>query len=73
MQAPLRLGFDDALRARIECSICQPDADAGPSADTFDQTAWIIYVILQRVRRELNRIDREILLSRNIFHGFYKV
>ncbi|CAF1101262.1 unnamed protein product [Rotaria sordida] len=48
LQAPLRLGFDDAIRARIECSICQPDMDAGPSSDTFDQTAWIVYVILQR-------------------------
>ena len=51
LQAPLKLGFDDAIRARIECSICQPDINAGPSADTFDQTAWIVYVILQRVRR----------------------
>ena len=49
LQAPARLGFDDAIRARIECSICQQDADAGPSADTFDQTAWITYNILQRV------------------------
>jgi transcription initiation factor IIE alpha subunit len=49
LQASTRLGFDDAIRARIECSICQPDVDAGPSADTFDQTAWIVYVILQRV------------------------
>jgi hypothetical protein len=48
------LGFDDAIRARIECSICQPDTDAGPSGDTFDQTAWIVYVILQRVSRKLN-------------------
>ncbi|UJR15575.1 hypothetical protein I4U23_002513 [Adineta vaga] len=48
LQAPKRLGFDDAIRARIECSICQPDVDAGPSGDTFDQTAWIIYIILQR-------------------------
>jgi len=48
LQAPSRIGFDDAIRARIECSICQPDLDAGPSADTFDQTAWIIYQILQR-------------------------
>ncbi|CAF0810289.1 unnamed protein product [Adineta ricciae] len=48
LQASSRLGFDDAIRARIECSICQPDMDAGPSSDTFDQTAWIIYAILQR-------------------------
>ncbi|CAF3042960.1 unnamed protein product [Rotaria sp. Silwood2] len=48
LQASSRLGFDDAIRARIECSICQPDTDAGPSSDTFDQTAWIVYVILQR-------------------------
>lgn len=48
LQAPLKLGFDDAIRARIECSICQPDIEAGPSADTFDQAAWIVYVILQR-------------------------
>ncbi|CAF3550726.1 unnamed protein product [Rotaria socialis] len=48
LQARSRLGFDDAIRARIECSICQPDIDAGPSNDTFDQAAWIVYVILQR-------------------------
>lgn len=53
LQAPSRLGFDDAIRARIECSICQPDIDAGPSGDAFDQAAWIIYVILQRVRRNI--------------------
>ncbi|CAF0993133.1 unnamed protein product [Adineta steineri] len=48
LQASARLGFDDAIRARVECSICQPEIDAGPSSDTFDQTAWIVYVILQR-------------------------
>ncbi len=49
LQAPYRLGFDDVIRARIECSICQPDINAGPSIDTFDQAAWIVYIILQRV------------------------
>ncbi len=49
LQAPSRLGFDDAIRARIECNICQPDIDAGPSIDTFDQAAWIVYIILQCV------------------------
>jgi len=53
LQAPLRLGFDDAIRSRIECSICQPDINAGPSVDTFDQTAWIVYIILQRVRLKI--------------------
>ncbi|CAF1286197.1 unnamed protein product, partial [Didymodactylos carnosus] len=48
LQAPNRLGFDDAIRARIECSICQQDMNAGPSLDTFDQTAWIVYSILSR-------------------------
>jgi len=77
LQAPLKLGFDDAIRARIECSMCQPDIDAGPSADTFDQTAWIVYVILQRVRRKLKKknfcVMRKIFLFRNIFLDFYKV
>jgi len=53
LQAPLRLGFDDSIRAKIECSICQPDIDAGPSVDTFDQAAWIVYIILQRVNLKL--------------------
>jgi hypothetical protein len=53
LQAPSRLGFDDAIRAKIECSICQPDIDAGPSVDTFDQVAWIVYIILQRVSLKL--------------------
>ncbi|CAF0779941.1 unnamed protein product [Adineta steineri] len=48
LQAPLRLGFDDVIRAKIECSICQPDLNAGPSIDTFDQASWIVYIILQR-------------------------
>ena len=73
----MKLGFDDAIRARIECSICQPDVDAGPSADTFDQTAWIIYVILQRVKlkfliREKNNQIKS-MIFRNIFLDFYKV
>jgi hypothetical protein len=75
LQAPLKLGFDDAIRARIECSICQPDTDAGPSADTFDQTAWIVYTILQRVRRELKGkigVERKDLF-RNIYLHFCKV
>ncbi len=49
MQAPSSLGFDDAIRTKIECSICQPDINEGPSVDTFDQAAWIVYIILQRV------------------------
>ncbi|CAF0802152.1 unnamed protein product, partial [Didymodactylos carnosus] len=48
LQARNRLGFDDAIRARIECSICQQDVNSGPSADTFDQTAWIVYNILNQ-------------------------
>ncbi|UJR31091.1 hypothetical protein I4U23_018599 [Adineta vaga] len=50
MQAPYHLGFDDAIRTKIECSICQPDLNIGPSIDTFDQAVWMIYTILQRVQ-----------------------
>ena len=50
MQAPTRLGFDDAIRTKIECIICQPDRTIGPLVDTFDQAVWMIYTILQRVR-----------------------
>ncbi|CAF1442843.1 unnamed protein product [Adineta steineri] len=32
----------------IECSICQPHLNAGPSIDTFDQVSWIVYIKLQR-------------------------
>ena len=75
MQAPSRLGFDDAIRASIECSICQPDANAGPLPDTFDQTAWIIYVIIQRVREKLYKTNELIdgFFIRNIFLVFYKI
>lgn len=62
----MKLGFDDAIRARIECSICQPDVNAGPSPDTFDQTAWIVYVILQRVRK-LGRTKSMKRISLGIF------
>ncbi|CAF1142618.1 unnamed protein product [Adineta ricciae] len=48
MQAPARLGFDDAIRTKIECSICQPDRTIGPLVDTFDQAVWMIYTILQQ-------------------------
>jgi hypothetical protein len=72
LQAPLKLGFDDAIRARIECSICQPDIDAGPSADTFDQTAWIVYTILQRVREELKEeIEVEEQICLGIFTSIF--
>ncbi|CAF1203133.1 unnamed protein product [Adineta steineri] len=43
-----QLGFNDVIRAKIECSICQPDFNAGPSIDTFDQASWIVYIKLQR-------------------------
>lgn len=49
LQAPCQLGFDTAVRTKIECSICQSDGRIGPSADTFDQAAWIVYTILQQV------------------------
>jgi len=69
LQAPLKLGFDDAIRARIECSICQQDIDAGPSADTFDQTAWIVYIILQRVRRIF--LNRKFFFLTKYFVGIF--
>lgn len=68
LQAPFRLGFDDAIRARIECSICQPDIDAGPSVDTFEQAAWIVYIILQRVGVT---IDGRTMFYREIVLGIF--
>ena len=67
MQAPARLGFDDAIRTKIECSICQPDRTIGPLVDTFDQAVWMIYTILQQVCYSLSEAQHKTRLCLGIF------
>ena len=62
LQASVSLGFDDAIRAHIECRICQADMDAGPSIDTFDQAVSIVYRIFERVNLNLIQTQYNFLL-----------